>query len=449
MAKPALNQFNGGEFSPWLAGRVDLPKYGYSVEKSLNFIPLVEGSVKKRGGSHFVAPIKEVEAVKFSIKVVPEGLDAVIFINNELRKELYVPAGEAVTYSVSCDGYLPVSGTYKVDENTELTVELVSTLYKSTLTIETEPEDCDVYINGVLGRSKEVVRGSVVTYGVYKDGYDAEEKSVQISQDMKIKITLGMSFEIRANPVDAAVVINGTKTNRVNVQPGDVVEWSVSKEGYSSKSGKETIEKSIILEVSLSTDGYALNQTVFERSDPGRYVIDLAKAGFYGLEICSPGGGAGGASYAYGIEGKNGSSGAAYAGKIKLNAGKTVIKLGTPGKGGAAHKMEGACGEYYFSLQSFVDAQTYFGQPNGTFILLNGGVGGEGAKSGASTTGGGGYIAEFDKVVESFRRIKTNGVKYSTVSPLNNGYGGGGSGGSGNGNDGGRAYCKLVYLGQA
>ena len=80
MVKPVLNQFNGGEISPWLEGRIDLPKYTYSAAKMLNFIPQVEGGVKRRGGSHFVAPVKEVDAVLF--KIVPTPSEAIVYINN-------------------------------------------------------------------------------------------------------------------------------------------------------------------------------------------------------------------------------------------------------------------------------------------------------------------------------------------------------------------------------
>ena len=143
MVKPVLNQFNGGEISPWLEGRIDLPKYNYSAARMLNFIPLVEGGVKRRGGSHFVAPVKEVDAVLF--KIVVEPSEATVYINNEIADELYVAPGEKVSYSVKLDGYFPVSGTYVVEEDTTLNISLVSTLYRATLTVKTIPEDADAH----------------------------------------------------------------------------------------------------------------------------------------------------------------------------------------------------------------------------------------------------------------------------------------------------------------
>ena len=53
-----LNQFNGGEISPLLAGRFDLPKYRYSASVMQNCVALAEGALKKRGGTHFVSRTK-------------------------------------------------------------------------------------------------------------------------------------------------------------------------------------------------------------------------------------------------------------------------------------------------------------------------------------------------------------------------------------------------------
>lgn len=452
MAKPALNQFNGGELSPVLSARVDLPKYNYSTEKSLNFIPLIEGSTKKRGGSHFVKPVKEVDAVHFSIKVIPEDADAIVYINNEMCSEIYLAPGEKVTYTVSAEGYLPISGSYIVEEDVEITINLVSTLYRSTLTIVTDPSDAVVYINGELGNSKTVITGSTATYRVEKSGYTPIEKSVQVPADMTIEVKLGMTFEIVPDPFDAKVIINGVETKKIDVQPGDVVTWSVSKDGYTSKSGEETIESSMIMNVSLGVDGYALNQVIFEESNPGKYLITIEKTGYYDVMICSPGGGGGGAATAYGVHGRNGSSGAVYAGKIRIEKGwKVSVLLGVPGVGGAGHKAEGSDGGYYFSADQLAQSITYVGAGvRGFFVAMYGGHGGEGGNSGSSTTYSGAKFIEFDPTHEVQRRIKKEGVKYSTLSPLNNGFGGGGVGGTtGRGNDGGRAYCKIVYLGQA
>ena len=85
--KPVQNQFNGGEISPYMDGRFDLPAYQYSVALMQNFIPISEGCVKRRGGSHFVASAKQVDAFLFEIKPTPE--DATVIINGIEQKSCY------------------------------------------------------------------------------------------------------------------------------------------------------------------------------------------------------------------------------------------------------------------------------------------------------------------------------------------------------------------------
>lgn len=61
MAKvtPIQTNFTGGEISPRLYGRVDLQKYGTSVELCQNFIVFPHGGVSKRSGTRFVSEVKD------------------------------------------------------------------------------------------------------------------------------------------------------------------------------------------------------------------------------------------------------------------------------------------------------------------------------------------------------------------------------------------------------
>ncbi len=51
----AINKFNYGEVSPLMAGRVDLAKYQSGCKVMENFIPLLQGPVRRRGGTRFIA----------------------------------------------------------------------------------------------------------------------------------------------------------------------------------------------------------------------------------------------------------------------------------------------------------------------------------------------------------------------------------------------------------
>lgn len=50
--------FNGGEWSPLMYGRVDIAKYKNALAKLLNFIPTIQGSLTRRPGTPYVAEVK-------------------------------------------------------------------------------------------------------------------------------------------------------------------------------------------------------------------------------------------------------------------------------------------------------------------------------------------------------------------------------------------------------
>lgn len=449
MAKPVINQFNGGEISPWLEGRIDLAKYAHSARIMRNFIPLVEGSVIRRGGSHFVKSCKEVNAVLFKIVAVPS--EAEIYINNEPGDELYCPPGETVSYTVSLEGYETQSGTYTVTQDTELTISLLSQEYKNTLTISTVPSGAQIFINGLETSSAEVVRGSTAYYHIEKTGYDAVDGKIQVMEDTSLVINLAMTFEIRPTPEDAVVTINGTQRSKVTAQSGDVIVWSVAKSGYETQSGTYTITETTVKYVDLVNTGYELNQVVFEKGDAGTFIIDLLTSGYYDLSLCSAGGGGGGSALKHNWVGGAGGSGAAYAGKVWLNKATYAVKIGKGGAGGSASGRNALNGQPAFGLQTYYEGISIFCKRGDSSIqiYMTPGLGGSGTGA-YSSTAIGGVLSSFSGISEQSHRIRTNGKAKSTVSILGNGYGAGGkSNAAAAGNSGTNGYCKLVYLGQA
>lgn len=57
-ASPAITNFNSGEFSPLLEGRVDFERYANGCVLMENFIPTVQGPAVRRGGTRYVASVK-------------------------------------------------------------------------------------------------------------------------------------------------------------------------------------------------------------------------------------------------------------------------------------------------------------------------------------------------------------------------------------------------------
>lgn len=57
-ASPIITSFDGGELSPLIGGRVDLAKFANGCGVLENFLPLVQGPAQRRGGTRFIAPVK-------------------------------------------------------------------------------------------------------------------------------------------------------------------------------------------------------------------------------------------------------------------------------------------------------------------------------------------------------------------------------------------------------
>ena len=58
-ASPIQSSFNAGEFAPELDGRTEIGKYAAACSRMENFFPLVQGPARRRGGTKFVAEVKD------------------------------------------------------------------------------------------------------------------------------------------------------------------------------------------------------------------------------------------------------------------------------------------------------------------------------------------------------------------------------------------------------
>jgi hypothetical protein len=56
---PLQSNFNGGELSPSLFGRLDADRYKQSLAKCLNYITLIQGPLDRRPGTYFVKEVKD------------------------------------------------------------------------------------------------------------------------------------------------------------------------------------------------------------------------------------------------------------------------------------------------------------------------------------------------------------------------------------------------------
>lgn len=191
--KPTKVQFNGGELSPWLEGRTDIAKYDKTAKLCRNFIPLAEGSLKRRGGTRFVAETVTWSPMTFKIEAYPE--EAQIMMNEELTDTVEVVRGDVVEFEVQAKGYASQSGRVVVSDNMTLTVRLISNVLRCKLVIVPVPADAIVKIAGVQRSSYEAQQNTRVRYLVYKNGYAEKSGEVLMDTNKTLTVTLDTDQE--------------------------------------------------------------------------------------------------------------------------------------------------------------------------------------------------------------------------------------------------------------
>ena len=85
--------FNAGEWTPELAGRVDLAKYANSCARLKNFIPKIEGSALKRPGSIFVKEVKDSAAATRLVRFEFSNTQAYVLEFGNLYFRVYKDGG--------------------------------------------------------------------------------------------------------------------------------------------------------------------------------------------------------------------------------------------------------------------------------------------------------------------------------------------------------------------
>lgn len=190
--KPALNQFNGGEISPYLEGRYDWDKYNYSAKLCKNFIPTVEGYLKRRGGSHYVATKKGVtnstivfyvrtpdsNAVTPTLKLngvtVPltGGGSSQYFIIDVWKTEpLTYKTGTHITYEASATGYITKTGVMTVsDRQTIYLITIVQPSSDTATVTFVAPSGTTITLNGTEATSITDNIGTTVNYSATYGG---------------------------------------------------------------------------------------------------------------------------------------------------------------------------------------------------------------------------------------------------------------------------------------
>lgn len=191
--------------------------------------------------------------------------DAVITINGTVQNSITVTKGTSVTWSVTKTGYTTQSGTETISTNTTKVITLVITTH--TFSITSTPSDATITINGTVQSSVTIDYGSSVTWSVVKTGYITQSNTQTITSDTSLSIILiseeapKYTLIVSPTPTDATVTLNGTVQSSINIAEGSIVNWSVSKTGYVTQSGTETVTADKTLTITLVEQTYTFTIT--------------------------------------------------------------------------------------------------------------------------------------------------------------------------------------------
>lgn len=146
-------------------------------------------------------------------------------------------------------------------------LESIPTTKYYTITVIPTPSDAIVYLNGVKKTSLEVVEGKEVSVKVTAVGYETYTDRVIVDKDITLTPKLvkipeeTATLTINTIPEGCTVKIDGLVRNSITVAKGTSVLWEVSKEGYSTKGGREEVNDTHSITVTL--DAVAPNKVTF------------------------------------------------------------------------------------------------------------------------------------------------------------------------------------------
>lgn len=195
----------------------------------------------------------ELVEVPGTVIINPTPADAVVKINNMERKSYTGKYGEKVTWEVSKVGYKPKSGSLTITED-EVTIPVELEIIKVSLTINPTPADAVVTINGKAQKTITVDYGSEVTWEVSKTGYTTRNGTETVNKDTTRAIELTIkqfTFTITPTPEDATVTINDVVQSSLKANYGTAITWSVAKDGYTAQNGTLTLSEDKTLPVTL------------------------------------------------------------------------------------------------------------------------------------------------------------------------------------------------------
>lgn len=100
-AAPLISSLNAGELGPTLDGRTDLPKYTQGAKLSENFLHLVQGPARRRGGTRFVQPTKNSAHRSWDVRFEFSATQAFVLEFGDNCVRFFVNRGQLLTSGVA------------------------------------------------------------------------------------------------------------------------------------------------------------------------------------------------------------------------------------------------------------------------------------------------------------------------------------------------------------
>ncbi len=156
-ASPIQTSFSGGEFSPFVQGRVDVERYKTGLETVLNYIPTLQGPLVRRPGTKYVANAKD-----------PAKPPTLIPFQFSADQSYMLEFGDFYTRFFSNEGQLITSSTtFKITAFYGMPNRVAPFLFSSVRTSLTPR-----YTEGNMATSSVVTAGSILdltTFYAYPD----------------------------------------------------------------------------------------------------------------------------------------------------------------------------------------------------------------------------------------------------------------------------------------
>lgn len=184
----------------------------------------------------------------YKITVAPYPQDATVTINTVATKSGMYPIGNILTISVGKTNYATITKSVTVTKEEIVPISLEQSAF--LISVTPTPSDASVTINGQKTATGMYLKNTQITIIASKQYYTTATKTIMITGTENIPMALERShftITVNPNPSDATVTINGQSIKSGIYQKGTPVTVTANKQYYATASktiivsGDETV----------------------------------------------------------------------------------------------------------------------------------------------------------------------------------------------------------------